>query len=30
LSDEDRKAIVAIAGKAVAPFQPKPEPEKKP
>ena len=30
LSGEDRKAIVAIAGKAVAPFQPKPEPEKKP
>jgi F-type H+-transporting ATPase subunit alpha len=30
LSDEDRKAIVDIASKALARFQPKPEPEKKP
>ena len=27
LSDEDRKAILQIAGKAIAPFQPKPDPE---
>ena len=30
LSDEDRKAIIDIASKALARFQPKPEPEKKP
>ena len=29
LSDEDRNAIVEIARKSLAPFQPKPEPEKK-
>jgi F-type H+-transporting ATPase subunit alpha len=28
LSDEDRKTIVEIAGKVLAPFQPKPAPEK--
>jgi F-type H+-transporting ATPase subunit alpha len=27
LSDEDRKAIIDIAGQALAPFQPKPEPK---
>jgi F-type H+-transporting ATPase subunit alpha len=30
LSDDDRKAIVEIARKSLARFQPKPEPEKKP
>jgi F-type H+-transporting ATPase subunit alpha len=30
LSDEDRQTIVEIARKALAPFQPKPEPQKKP
>ena len=32
LSDEDRKAILQVVGKAIAPFQPKPvpEPKKKP
>ena len=32
LSDEDRKAILQVVGKAIAPFQPEPatKPEKKP
>jgi hypothetical protein len=30
LSPEDSQAIVAVARKALARFQPKPEPEKKP
>ncbi len=30
LSDEDRKAIIEIARKSLAPFQPKPEPKSKP
>jgi F-type H+-transporting ATPase subunit alpha len=30
LSDEDKEAILQIARKSLAPFQPKPEPEKKP
>ena len=32
LSDDDRKAILQVVGKAIAPFQPEPvpEPEKKP
>ena len=29
LSDEDRKAIQQVVGKAIAPFQPKPDPEPK-
>ena len=29
LSDEDRKAILQVVGKAIAPFQPKPAPEPK-
>lgn len=29
LSDEDRKVILQVAGKAVAPFQPQPVPEPK-
>ena len=29
LSDEDRKAILQVVGKAIAPFQPKPDPEPK-
>jgi len=29
LSDEDRKTIIEIASKALARFQPKPEPEEK-
>ena len=28
LSDEDRKTVIAIATKALAPFQPKPDPPK--
>jgi F-type H+-transporting ATPase subunit alpha len=30
LSDEDRKTIIDIARKSLAPFQPKPAPESKP
>jgi F-type H+-transporting ATPase subunit alpha len=30
LSDEDRKTIIEIARKSLAPFQPKPEPKAKP
>ena len=29
LSDEDRKAILQVVGKAIAPFQPEPAPEPK-
>ena len=29
LSDEDREAILQVVGKAIAPFQPKPDPEPK-
>jgi F-type H+-transporting ATPase subunit alpha len=29
LSDEDRKAILQVVGNAIAPFQPKPDPEPK-